>query len=92
MRARSPKARASDASTAEKDATAPAEEVEAAEKDANAPAAEQPAAAGETTPDDEFGRQSASPAVEAAPKELENFFKGELPEEPWQNKRYSPDN
>ena len=26
------------------------------------------------------------------PKVLEDLFKGELPEEPWQNQRYSPDN
>ena len=29
---------------------------------------------------------------ETAPKDLESLFKGDLPEEPWQEKRYSPDN
>ena len=27
-----------------------------------------------------------------APAELQDLFKGELPEEPWQNRRYDPDN
>ena len=35
---------------------------------------------------------SVPAAVSAAPRQLEDLFKGQLPEEPWQNKRYSPDN
>ena len=47
------------------------------------PATEQAASAAE---------QPAQPAAANAPIELVDLFKGSLPEEPWQNKRYSPDN
>ena len=35
---------------------------------------------------------TVAPAVPAPPKALEDLFSGELPAEPWQHKRYSPDN
>ena len=41
--------------------------------------------------DDEVVLQTA-PVADTAPKDLEYLFKGELPKDLWQNKRYSPDN
>ena len=105
VRARSPNAHASGASAAEQQAyAAPAtaaedEEVELTSTN-DEPAEMSPATLqktdigagiGDMFSEDEEELQVA-PTEDQTPKGLEDLFKGELLDEPWQHKRYSPDN
>ena len=36
--------------------------------------------------------ESGEPALPDPPRELQDLFKGDIPEDPWQHQRYDPDN
>jgi len=107
VRGRSPNAHASGASAAEQQAhAAPAtaaedEEVEPTSTN-DEPAEMSPATQELRTKDNGAGigdlfsedaeEFQVAPTEDLIPKGLEDLFKGELPAEPWQHKRYSPDN